>query len=624
MLNKEQNEAVKATQNVVIVIAGAGSGKTTVLVQRINRLISEGVKAKNILAITFTNKAAQEMKTRLLKSVGNEIFQSTIVTFHALAMKIIKENIDELKNHNRHFLIIDDDDKKRILKNIIKELNIDVKVPEVMGNFGYAKSRSLTYKNVEMLIEQQFIDIYTKYAEYCNKNNAFDFDDLLLVAYHLLKIKKVRQKYNDLFKHIHVDEYQDTSLIQGEILKKIKAKENTLFIVGDVDQSIYTWRGATIENLLNLQEEYEDVKQIKLEQNYRSTKQILLSANKLIENNENRIKKKLWTENEKGKEIDYFQVNTNIDEAMTIIREINSIVDYGESYDKFAVLYRYNYQSRKIEEMLVKNRIPYQIYGGIRFYERMEIKDILAYLRIMINPRDNISLLRIINTPKRKVGEKTIIKLQNYATENNFSIYDAILEIGNKALITMTEVIKKYKDLVITLDRETFEEKFNDFLEELEYEKYLLTSEDKSKVEDRMNNVRELKEGFIQEIELGREISEYINELALIGSETNTSDDMVILSTIHGVKGLEFENVFMVGMIEGKFPKANALYDEEEMEEERRLAYVGITRAEKKLTVISYKYDFKYDLQEPSRFIEEMGLETEDKQKEEINDGFIF
>lgn len=608
---------------MIIVIAGAGSGKTTVLVERIKHLIETGCDPENILAITFTNKAAMEMKTRLIDLIGNSIQNSTIVTFHALAMKIIKENIDELEYHNRYFLIIDDDDKKKIIKNIIKEKNSDIKVPDVMNNFSYAKTRALTYKNVEMLIDSQYVDIYQKYAAYCRQNNAFDFDDLLLLAYHLLKINKVKIRYNHLFKNIHVDEYQDTSLIQGEILKKIKAPDNTLFIVGDVDQSIYTWRGATVDNLLNLAEEYNDVSQIKLEQNYRSTGKILNAANRLIKHNKKRIDKVLWTDQPKGKEITFFQVNTNVDEAMTIVREIKSMINIGARYDSFAILYRYNYQSRKIEELFVKNKIPYQIYGGIRFYERMEIKDMLGYLRILINPHDNISFLRIINTPKRKVGEKTIAKIQNYASENGLSIYQTIAEIGTGQLKKLMNLIEKYQVLISIQNSYDWNQKFIEFLDELGYQKYLLTQEDQNKVDERMQNINELKEGLLQELELGNQITEYINELALIGSAEIEQKEVVVLSTIHGVKGLEFKNVFMVGMIEEKFPKLNALYDEEEMEEERRLAYVGITRAEKRLTIISYRYDFKFDAQLPSRFIEEMGIEVEQKSNS-IDDGFIF
>ncbi|MFV0287881.1 MAG: ATP-dependent helicase [Mycoplasmatales bacterium] len=620
--NDKQYEAISSKANVTIVIAGAGSGKTTVLIERINKLIENGVNPKNILAITFTNKAAKEMKERLIAKVGPHAYMATVMTFHALAVKIIKENLRHLKYYDQNMIIIDDEDKKKILKQILKDMNKQdqFKVPEVLYNISYAKSFSLTYKNVMSYVDVDKKEIYQKYQEYCQQNNAMDFDDLLLTCYDLLKIKEVREKYNNLFKFLHVDEFQDTSALQGEILKKLKTIDNNLFIVGDVEQSIYTWRGATIENILTIHEDYQDVKIVKLEQNYRSTQKILDSANKLIEHNKKRIDKNLWTENKKGMDISYYNVNTNIDEANTIVREINSIVDYGGSYSDFAVLYRYNYQSRKIEEKFIQNKIPYKIFGGIKFYQRMEIKDILAYLRIFINPHDNISLLRIINVPKRKVGEKSEQKLLTYAQENKLSLYESIKEVGSKTLQEFIKLIEEFKDIIYLSDKIEFDSEFEMFIEKLKYEEYLLTQDDKFKVADRMLNIKELKEGLIGEIELENNLVDYINEIAVFENNEETVKEEVILSTIHGVKGLEFENVFLTGMINGKFPKEQALYDEDEMEEERRLAYVGITRAKRSLTLLSYNYDFKYEEQQPSIFLQEMGINTDKKSL----DDFIF
>lgn len=618
MLNDMQQKAVQSNKNVNIIIAGAGSGKTTVLTQRIVRLVNEGKNPENILAITFTNKAAQEMRDRLQEELGVYIHQATVSTFHALAVKIIRENISYLKYHNRNFLIVDDEDKKKIFKEIIKESNSEFKGLDVMYSISSAKSVSLTYDNVRNIVQPEYLDIYDKYSKYLQVNNAFDFDDLLLVCYHLLKEKDVKTKYNKKFLYIHVDEYQDTSTIQSEILRKLKDKENTLFVVGDIDQSIYTWRGANIDNLLNLESEYDDVELIRLEQNYRSTKKILDAANSLIQNNKKRLEKNLWTENKKGSDISYQKVNSNIDEANLIVREINSVADYGTSYDNFAVLYRYNYQSRKIEEALLKNKIPYKIYGGIRFYERMEVKDILAYIRLFINPNDNISLNRVMNVPKRKAGEKTIEKLKLYSKDNDCTLFDAIREIGSKGLNKFVDIIEKYKYLSEELDSKTFEEGFNKFLLELGYEEYLLTLDDSTKVEERMENIKELKEGIVQELELDNNLVEYINEISLYNNSEEFEDE-VVLSTIHGVKGLEFENVFMIGMIEGKFPKEAANFSEDEMEEERRLAYVGITRAKRNLTLTSYTFDYQYHGEKPSRFIEEIGIKVE-----EDLDGFIF
>lgn len=621
--NNKQKEAISSKNNVTVVIAGAGSGKTTVLVERINKILENGVNPRNVLAITFTNKAANEMKQRLISKVGPHAYDLSISTFHGLAIRIIKENISYLKHHDRNFIIVDDDDKKKIIKNILKAKNLqkDFKVPEILHAIGGAKSKSLTYKNVEAYIDFDMKDIYVEYQDYCNKNNAMDFDDLLLMCYELLKINDVKKRYNNLFRFIHVDEFQDTSLIQNEILRKIKGNENNLFIVGDIDQSIYTWRGAIIDNLLKIHEDYEDVNIVKLEQNYRSTKNILTKANELIKNNEKRIEKELWTENDTGEDIKYFSVNTNIDEANTIIREINSLVDYGEAqYDDFAVLYRYNYQSRKVEEKLIKNKIPYKIFGGIKFYERMEIKDILAYLRVFINNGDNISLNRIINTPKRKAGEKTVEKLTRYAEENSISLFNAIEEIGSGALLKLVKIIKKYSHIIEIYDNAEFEKTFNEFLEELAYKEYLLTIDEEAKVEDRMRNIRELKEGIIQEIELNNSVIDYILEMSLFNEEETEEQEEVVLSTIHGVKGLEFENVFIISMVEGRFPKEQAQYDDDEMEEERRLAYVAATRAKKRLFLSSYLYDFKYEEQEESRFIKEMGIKIKERDLED----FIF
>ncbi len=621
--NNKQLEAISSKKNVTVVIAGAGSGKTTVLVQRINKIMENGVLPQNILAITFTNKAANEMKERLIKKVGPHAFGICIMTFHALAIKIIKENISYLEHHNRNFIIVDDEDKKKIIKNILKEkeLTDTFKVPEVMYAIGNAKSKSLTYKNVVAYMDVDKKEIYQEYQNYCQKNNAMDFDDLLITCYELLKISEIKKKYNDLFKFIHVDEFQDTSLIQNEILRKIKGAKNNLFIVGDIDQSIYTWRGATIDNLLKIHEDYEDVKIVKLEQNYRSTKEILQKANKLIEKNNKRIEKTLWTDNEQGEDINYVQVNTNIDEANHVIREISFLVDHNKStFNDFAILYRYNYQSRKIEEKLIKNKIPYRIFGGIKFYERMEIKDILAYLRVFINNNDNISLSRIINVPKRKAGEKTVEKLVNYAKENNLSLFNAIEDIGTGGLKDLEKLIKKYSHLIDIKDNADFEKTFNEFLQGLKYKDYLLTIDEESKVEERIRNIKELQEGIIQEIELDNNIVDYINEMSLFNDVVEDEKEEVTLSTIHGVKGLEFENVFLISLVEGRFPKEKAFFDDDEMEEERRLAYVAATRAKKRLWLSSYLYDFKYTEQDESRFIKEMGIQVKDKSLED----FIF
>ncbi len=609
-LNDMQISAIEDKDPVVVVLAGAGSGKTTVLTQRISYLYKvNNVNPENVLAITFTNKAANEMKERLLEKEGPYAEMSWIMTFHALAVRIIRANTANLKWFDQNFTIIDSDDQLKILKQIIKDLGKDdIKPKEASYVIGNAKSFATTLTEVEYKIDWDYVEIYKEYDKYLKAHNAMDFDDLLLYCHELLKKPNVRIKYVEKFKYIHVDEFQDTSLIQNNILKLLYSKVNNMFIVGDVDQSIYGWRGAAVENMLNIEREYGSASIIKLEQNYRSTPEILDAANKLISYNAARIDKNLWTDRPSGDPVIYNSFNTMFNETDYVSKEIDRMIDYGANLEEIAVLYRSNFQSRKIEEALMKKQIPYKIYGGIRFYERMEIKDIIAYLRLILNQSDEIALNRVINVPKRKIGDKTIEKFRQHQRDTGVSLFEAVKTKGSKAALNFTEIIENYKEDLST----HFAFEFDNLLSDIKYEDYLLNMEDSSKVEERMQNINEFKEAVITAIKSGKTLREYLNDLAIFSEKEDVEQDSVVLSTIHGVKGLEFDNVFVIGMTDGRFPSSRSSETPEELEEERRLCYVAVTRAKKHLELTSYKYDFTGNYQKPSVFIEEMEVATDD------------
>lgn len=608
-LNNMQIASIEDKSPVVVVLAGAGSGKTTVLTQRISYLYRVNkVSPENVLAITFTNKAANEMKERLLEKEGPYAEMSWIMTFHALAVRIIRANTADLKWFDQNFSIIDSDDQLKILKQIIKDLGKDdIKPKEASYVIGNAKSFASTLSEVEYKIDWDYVEIYKAYDKYLKTHNAMDFDDLLLYCHELLKKPNVRAKYIEKFKYIHVDEFQDTSIIQNNILKLLFGKVNNMFIVGDIDQSIYGWRGAAVENMMNIEREYGSAQIIKLEQNYRSTPEILDAANKLISYNTARIDKNLWTDSPSGDPIIYNSFNTMFNETDYVSKEIDRMIDYGANLEEISVLYRSNFQSRKIEEALMKKQIPYKIYGGIRFYERMEIKDIIAYLRLILNQADEIALNRVINVPKRKIGEKTIEKFRNYQSQTGCTLFESVKANGSAAAKNFTSVIEKYSEDIST----RFEFEFVNLLEDIKYEDYLLGIEDSSKVEERMQNINEFKEAVLTALNSGKTLREYLNDLAIFSEKEDVEQDSVVLSTIHGVKGLEFDNVFVIGMTEGRFPSNRSTESVEELEEERRLCYVAVTRAKKHLELTSYKYDFTGNYQKPSIFVEEMELDTD-------------
>lgn len=606
-LNEKQIEAIKDTSQVVCVLAGAGSGKTTVLTQRISYLYNEiKVDPKNILAITFTNKAAREMKERLLKNEGPYVNMSSILTFHALSVRIIREQADHLKYHNSSFIIIDDEDKKRIIKNIIKELHLEEEMTtkEALFNISKAKCFASSLNGIETLVDFTYNKVYRLYDKYLKKNNAMDFDDLLLYAYDLLKVKSIQQEYVNKFKYILVDEYQDTSTIQNNILKLLFNKVNNLFMVGDMDQAIYSWRGAKSDNMLKIQKNFKKPSIIKLEQNYRSNSNILKAANNLIGHNTSRMEKNLWTNKESDNEVIFRDFSTNDKEVEFVVSDIEDALVNDVKYEEIAVLYRSNYQSRKMEEYLIKNKIPYIIYGGIRFYERMEIKDFIAYLRLIINNQDEISLYRVINTPKRKIGNKSLEKYLTYSRDNNMSIFDSLEHIGTDNAKEFASIIKEFKDI-----EKNFNDNFDKLVEKIKYEEYLLTQYDENNVIDRMQNIQEFKRAVIDSLEEGKTLRDFLNDLAIFSEKEDNTQEAIILSTIHGVKGLEFGNVYMIGMQMGKFPTSRSIAIDD-LQEERRLCYVGVTRAINNLSLTASNYDFNGSLTPKSIFIEEMNVKN--------------
>ncbi|MFV0246981.1 MAG: ATP-dependent helicase [Mycoplasmatales bacterium] len=606
-LNEKQIEAIKDTSQVICVLAGAGSGKTTVLTQRISYLYNEiKVDPKNILAITFTNKAAREMKERLLKNEGPYVNMSSILTFHALSVRIIREQADHLKYHNSSFIIIDDEDKKRIIKNIIKELNLEEEMTtkEALFNISKAKCFASSLNGIETLVDFTYNKVYRLYDKYLKENNAMDFDDLLLYAYDLLKVKSIQQVYVNKFKYILVDEYQDTSTIQNNILKLLFNKVNNLFMVGDMDQAIYSWRGAKSDNMLKIQKNFKKPSIIKLEQNYRSNSNILKVANNLIGHNTSRMEKNLWTNKESDNEVIFRDFSTNDKEVEFVVSDIEDALVNDVKYEDIAVLYRSNYQSRKMEEYLIKNKIPYIIYGGIRFYERMEIKDFIAYLRLIINNQDEISLYRVINTPKRKIGNKSLEKYLTYSRDNNMSIFDSLEHIGTDNAKEFASIIKEFKDI-----EKNFNDNFDKLVEKIKYEEYLLTQYDENNVIDRMQNIQEFKRAVIDSLEEGKTLRDFLNDLAIFSEKEDNTQEAIILSTIHGVKGLEFGNVYMIGMQMGKFPTSRSIAIDD-LQEERRLCYVGVTRAINNLSLTASNYDFNGSLTPKSIFIDEMNVKN--------------
>ncbi len=613
-LNKTQEEAVNFKDGACLVLAGAGSGKTRVITERIVKLISDGVSPHNILAITFTNKAAGEMKSRIEEELGSISSDIFIGTFHSFGLKIIRENLEEL-NLKRNLTIIDTEDQNTIIKKILKDLNKDPKEypPRYIKNkISFAKNEMLSPEEYSKFmfspLERTAVEVYKKYDETLKTNNSVDFDDLLLLPVKLFKEKKeVLSSYQEHYKYILVDEYQDTNSVQYELCRLLSKKYNNIFVVGDIDQGIYSFRYANFENVLNFERDYKDVKTIILEQNYRSTKNILNAANSVIKNNKERKEKNLWSENEEGVKVKYLRSYDERHEVSQVIEEIKKLrKEENYKLKDFCVLYRTNAQSRIIEEGFLKENIPYKIVGSYHFYNRREIKDLISYLKLIYNPDDGISLSRAINVPKRGIGAKTLENIINEADIKNISMFEAIdkgKELEFKKLII--ELIEDSKKLTLT-------ELIDDVLNKSGM-KEALKKEKSLEADIRLENLEEFKSiTYAFEEKTGIvSLEEFLESISLVSDAGayNYTDDAVNLMTIHSAKGLEFPVVFIVGMEENLFPHVNSLNSNSEVEEERRLAYVAITRAKERLYLLNSKRRVLYGrdmVNAPSRFIKEI------------------
>ncbi len=629
-LNEQQQEAVKATDGPLLIMAGAGSGKTRVLTHRIAYLMVEKQVAPwNILAITFTNKAAREMKDRVQAILGGAAEDIWISTFHSMCVRILRRDIDRM-GFNRNFSILDTTDQLSVIKNILKEKNIDPKKFDprtILGTISSAKNELQTPEEYEKtaggMYEQIVSDVYKLYQKKLRKNQALDFDDLIMTTIQLFqRVPEVLEFYQRKFQYIHVDEYQDTNRAQYMLVKLLASRFRNLCVVGDSDQSIYRWRGADIANILSFEKDYKNAKVILLEQNYRSTKRILQAANVVIQNNMNRKPKNLWTENDEGKKLLYYRADSESGEAQFVAGKIRELVDGGQrTYKDIAILYRTNAQSRVMEEVLLKSNINYQIVGGIKFYDRKEIKDILAYLRTIANPDDDISLTRIINVPKRGIGATSIDKIANYAIAQDLSMFQALQEVEQIGLSAkITNSLREFRDLINNWvqmqDYLSVTELVENVLEKTEYVE-ILKAEKTLESQSRIENIEEflsVTQNF-EKTNDDKSLVAFLTDLALVADidkleeDENDKNNAVVLMTLHSAKGLEFPVVFLMGMEEGVFPHSRSLMEEAEMEEERRLAYVGITRAEEELYLSNAQMRTLYgrtSMNPVSRFIAEI------------------
>ena len=622
-LNENQRKAAEKIEGPVLILAGAGSGKTRTVTYRIAHMIKEkNISPLNILALTFTNKAAREMKERAEELIGEENSYNLVVsTFHSFAVRILKTYSERI-GYGRNFNIYDVDDQKSIITKIKKEMNIkdDIAPGRIANRISKLKEDGVGLDEVSRQLDLKipanrlFYDIYKKYDEVLKANNAMDFSDLLLNARRLLDDKYVLDIIQNRYQYIVVDEYQDTNNIQYEIINLIAAKYRNICVVGDEDQSIYAFRGANIENILNFEKDYPDAYTIKLERNYRSTKRILDTANELIRNNKSSKGKKLWTDGSEGEKIKIFNAKTPYDEAEFIVKEIKAKSKSGVDYKDMTILYRTNAQSRVLEEKLLEGNVPYKIYGGMQFFQRKEIKDILAYLNLLNNRNDNHNFYRIINVPKRSIGEKTLEKIAEIANERNIPMLDALqfvdeTNIRGAVKNTLKDFYNMIQGIYLGLDELSVKEVFDEVITKT---KYFDSIEDNK--EDRVKNIEELLNSIIELEKRNPHISlaDYLDMVSLTAStdEMEENENFVKLMTIHSSKGLEFDYVFIAGMEDGLFPSCSFESSEEDIEEERRLCYVAVTRAKKEL-YISYASErmtwgqMNYN-RKPSRFIYEM------------------
>lgn len=611
-LNDKQQEAVLTTEGPVLVMAGAGSGKTRVLTHRVAYLIEEKhVLPWHILAITFTNKAAREMKERIVRLLGESGDDVWVSTFHAMCVRILRRNIDQL-GFNTAFTIADSSAQRTLVKNICAELNIDVKKfdpRQLLGSISKAKNQMQTPDDYAKHAGQDpyrkmVARVYRNYQQSLEADQTLDFDDLIMKTIQLFQEKPdVLTYYQDKFQYIHVDEYQDTNDAQYQLVHLLAAKYENLCVVGDADQSIYGWRGANMNNILNFEKDYPNAHTIMLEQNYRSTKTILQAANEVIANNENRKDKNLWTQNANGEKISYYRAQSEHDEAYYVVHQIQERMRTSRmKYSDFAVLYRTNAQSRVVEETFMKSSIPYTIVGGNRFYDRKEIRDMLAYLTLLANPADSLSFERVVNTPKRGIGPSSVEKLHQFADLNGMSLMDAAQNVvmANDISAAVRNKLDQFGQLMRNMqaksDGQTVTEMLDMILDATGYMKQLHEAADHDlQAQARIDNINEFKtvtqefdQRHQQEVMTTQEkLTAFLTDLALVSPQDDIEDksNTVTLMTLHAAKGLEFPVVFLIGMEQGVFPLARSMQKVREEEEERRLAYVGITRAQKKLYI---------------------------------------
>lgn len=644
-LNKVQLAAATETEGAVLVLAGAGSGKTRVLTSRIAYILDNNLcEPYQILAITFTNKAANEMRERLVSFIGEKADSMWISTIHSMCLRILRASVGRLDGYNKNFTVYSEAESERVIKKIIAELSIEGDSVLKNAKFHISNAKTNDISPDRYLVEGEgrdlptYSSIYKRYEEILKASNAMDFDDLILKTYHLLEEdEEVRKYYSDKFHYIHIDEFQDTNNIQYRIAKLLCSSHGNIFAVGDDDQSIYGWRGAEIKNILGFSKDFKNAKVFKLQQNYRSTKKILDLANTIIKKNSVRSQKTLWTENDDGVKIEYHCADEESGEARYTVNQIKSLVSRGAKYSDFAILMRVNAISRSYEQELLRNNIPFKVFGGFKFFERKEIKDLTAYLRLIANPLDDDALLRIINTPRRGIGDKTIKELSNYAAAQGISLFDALCSINRLNLSTSAKVrLDLFRQVLFTLTvmsgTKSLSElvdaiiKQTDFLSQFAEE----TEENLSKkmnVGEFVNSVEEYSK-----FNKSGGLDDYLSSIALYSDiDEADSSDYVTLATIHAVKGLEFNTVFIAGLDETIFPISRAVGSPSDMEEERRLMYVAITRAEKRLYLTRANSRYLYGNRQfttRSRFVtdiaDKLGIDSTSDRKQRFleNDDF--
>ena len=640
-MNERQKEAVQHTQGPLLIMAGAGSGKTRVLTHRMAYILAEEeVHPWNILAITFTNKAAREMKERVSQLVGPQAEDMWVSTFHSMCVRILRRDI-ELLGYQRSFTICDPSEQQTAMKRILKKLDIDSEKYDyrmILNRISQAKN---DLEDVEEFnkkytgyVEQIIGKCYREYQKELAKSMTLDFDDLIMLTVQLFqKHPETLQYYQQKFQYIHVDEYQDTNHAQYRLVTMLAKKFKNICVVGDADQSIYGWRGADMSNILEFEKDYQNAKVVLLEQNYRSTKTILQAANHVIENNVNRKVKKLWTENEEGQAITYYRAQSEQDEGRYVLSQIQSLLRDGYHYDDFAILYRTNSQSRVMEENLLKSNIPFRLVGGQRFFERLEIKDLLAYLRLIVNSQDDLSFRRIVNSPKRGIGATSLAKLSDFAEVYQFSLLEASLQTTLSPLSgKAAKALEKFATTIEELRKMQEFLSISEFVEQvIEKTGYLTSLEQQHTMEAdaRIENIQEFisvakqfEQDRLEEESEESPLLQFLTDLSLVSDVDSDDGDgrMVTLMTLHAAKGLEFPVVFIIGLEEGIFPSSRSIMEHDDVEEERRLAYVGITRAEQKLFLTNAYSRLLYgrtQTNRPSRFVLEIGEELFDSKQQQ-------